>query len=144
MFAGLLEIITSFFKMPFHALTDTKKLVLDIGGRGEIALEEGSNPHLLWINAAGRVIISVAFIVLLVIAALSAIYSLFTVGLVEFLVAAIGGFLVAIFVSWFSFLGLELMMLQVNMAGDIRRLAEGQAVGEKEAPEEKTPQTTMT
>jgi len=125
---GFFLLLASFFTMPLKTMQITAVQLREIGGKGKLDVESTEIPHLTWLGIAGHLIASIAVILIVVIGVIKGISSLthlrYSAGdaIGGLLVNTIGGLFLAIIADWLIMISLELLLLWVGIANDIKRI----------------------
>lgn len=129
-FKGFIILLMSFFTMPLKTLKITLHQLRELGGKGSLEVEDTEIPHLTWLGIAGHFVASFV-IILLVIGGV--VVGLFSLKALDYSVkTAIGGLVMspiigvflAIAANWLLMVWLELLLLMVNIANNINKIAD--------------------
>lgn len=136
-FTGLLILVTSFFLMPLKTLKITRQQLRELSERGDPGIRDTEVPHLTWLGIAGHFVASLAIILLIIAGIVKGLLSLQHMeysyryfnystkdALWGLLVNSIGGVFAAIAANWVIMIWLELMLLLVNIANNIKKLSD--------------------
>lgn len=125
---GFFLLLLSFFTMPINTLKITAILLKEIGNEGKFDIRATEIPHLTWLSIAGRFLASIIVVSIFTIGVLKGLMSLRhlhqSVGdaIGGLLVSIIGGVFFAIIANWVIMISLELLLLWVGIANDIKRI----------------------
>ncbi|MEW5804967.1 MAG: zinc ribbon domain-containing protein [bacterium] len=125
---GFFLLLASFFTMPLKTLKITAVQLREIGGKGKLKVEATEVPHLTWLGVAGHLLASIAVILIVVIGVIRGLSSLKHLkysasdAIGGLLINSIGGAFIAIFADWVIMISLELLLLWVSIANDIKKI----------------------
>jgi len=126
---GFFLLLASFFTMPLKTLQLTALQLREIGGKGKLDIAATEIPHLTWLGVAGHLLASMAVILILVIGVFKGVSSLthlkYSAGTAigGLFLYTIGGIFLAIIADWLIMIFLELLLLWVGIANDIKKIA---------------------
>lgn len=126
---GFFILIVSFFTMPIKTLKITLAQLREIGSKGKLDVESTEIPHLTWLGVAGHFLASIAIILIITASILMGLGSLldlkdsFFKAILGLIFKPIGGVFLAIIADWIIMFSLELILLWVGIANDIRKMA---------------------
>lgn len=124
MLRGLWIVVVSFVRLPFKYVLGTGAKLAEIGEQGALPEgREGNLPFLNWLLVAGRILISVVAVGILVVFAIISLFAL-RQGLGAFLGGLLSGVLVAFAWVWVAGLVLESLSLTIVIANNTREIAE--------------------
>lgn len=126
---GFFLLLASFFTMPLKTLQITALQLREIGGKGKLDIKATEIPHLTWLGIAGHLLASIVVILIVAIGLIKGLASLkhlkYSAGdaLGGLIVNTIGGVFLAIIADWVIMISLELLLLWVGIANDIKKIA---------------------
>lgn len=127
---GFIVLLASYFTMPIKTLRLTARQLRELGAVGSFDVGTTSVPHLSWLRVAGNVVVSVIIVLILLYGLYEGVASM---GQLKYsATAAIGGIigkpllaiLAAVAADWLFGFFLELIGLMVDIANDIRTIAQ--------------------
>lgn len=128
-FKGFILLLVSWFTMPLRTLKITLVQLRELGGKGSLDVKDTETPHLRWLGIAYNFLSSLVIVCILIIGALKGIDSLKAWeyskqdAIKGFILSPIIGVFVAIAADWLIMIWLEILLLMVYIAKDIKKIA---------------------
>jgi len=129
-FKGFFILFVSFFTMPLKTLKLTAAQLREVGAKGALDVKHTTIPHLTWLAVASKVLASISIVLAILWGASKGVMSLGDMqydakgALLGLVMYPIGGILAAALLDWFIMVLFEMLALTVNIANDIRRIAD--------------------
>lgn len=129
-FKGFLILLLSFFTMPLKTLKLTGVQLREVGAKGALDVKHTTIPHLTWLAVASKMLASIAIVLAILWGLSKGVMSLGDMkynakdALLGLVMYPIGGILIAAALDWLIMIWFELLALMVNIANDIRRIAD--------------------
>lgn len=126
---GFFILIASFFMMPVKTLKLTAQQLRELGGKGSLDTDATEIPHLTWLGVAGHFFASFVVVLIIIVGVAKGLLSLkaFEDSAKEaiggLILSPILGVIAAIAANWLIMIWLELLLLLVNIANDIKKIA---------------------
>lgn len=135
MWKGIWTVVVSFFSMPLKLLKQTKRQLIEIGKEASFDLAQTDVPFLTWLGVAGKMGVCLIYLLGLVATLLFAVANLshlryalryfnlfvFIGGIGGFVLMLVLGFLLTTLVTWILSVQLELILLVVTIANNVKQ-----------------------
>lgn len=128
-FKGFIILLLSWFTMPLRTLKITLVQLRELGGKGSLDVEDTETPHLTWMGIAGHFFSSIVIVLILIGGVVTGILSLKAwdyskqTAIGGLIASPIIGVFAAIAADWLIMIWLEILLLMVYIAKDIKKMA---------------------